>query len=44
MSEKRRYTRAELVEKLRERGFPISMAKMNKLCSPSENQGPPVDA
>jgi hypothetical protein len=41
---KRRYTRAELVDKLRERGFPVSMAKMNKLCSPSVGQGPPVDS
>jgi hypothetical protein len=41
---KRRYTRAELCAKLREAGYPISMAKLNKLCAPSINQGPPVDA
>ena len=39
---KRHYTRAELCAKLREIGFPISMAKLNKLCAPSENKGPPV--
>ena len=41
---KRRYTRAELCAKLREAGYPISMAKLNKLCAPLVNQGPPVDA
>jgi hypothetical protein len=41
---KRRYTRAELCAELRQLGFPISMAKLNKLCAPSENKGPPVDS
>jgi len=41
---KRRYTRAELCAELRELGFPISMAKLNNLCSPSVSQGPPVDS
>jgi hypothetical protein len=39
----RRYTRRELAEKLREHGFPISKAKLDKMCAPSENKGPPVD-
>jgi hypothetical protein len=41
---KRRYTRTELVDKLRELGYPISKAKMDKMCAPSVNQGPPVDS
>jgi hypothetical protein len=41
---RRRYTRAELREKLCELGFPISMGKLNKLCAPSVNQGPPIDS
>jgi hypothetical protein len=39
---KKRYTRAELGAELRARGFPISISKLNKLCAPSVNQGPPV--
>jgi hypothetical protein len=38
---KRRYRRAELCVELRQLGFPITMAKLNKLCAPSENKGPP---
>jgi hypothetical protein len=41
---KRRYTRAELVEKLNEHGYPISKAKMDKMCAPSIGQGPPVNS
>lgn len=39
---KRRYTRAELGAELRAHGFPISISKLNKLCAPSVNQGPPI--
>jgi hypothetical protein len=39
---KRHYTRAELCEKLRELGFPISFASLNKLCAPAIDKGPPV--
>jgi hypothetical protein len=41
---KRRLIRAELVKELNERGYPLSMATMNKLCSPLVNKGPPVDS
>jgi hypothetical protein len=41
---KRRYTRRELGAKLRELGYPISNSKLDKLCAPSVDQGPPVDA
>jgi hypothetical protein len=40
---KRRYTRTELCAELRERGYPISKAKMDKMCAPAIGQGPPVD-
>jgi hypothetical protein len=39
---KKRYARAELGAELRARGFPISISKLNKLCAPSVNQGPPT--
>jgi hypothetical protein len=40
---KRRYTRKELGAKLRELGLPISDSKLNKMCAPAQNLGPPVD-
>jgi hypothetical protein len=40
----KRYTRAELGAELRARGFPISTSKLNKMCAPAVNQGPPVDS
>ena len=41
---KRRYTRHELAAKLRELGYPVSKSKLDKMCAPSVNQGPPVDS
>jgi hypothetical protein len=41
---KQRYTRTELVAQLRERGYPITKSKMDKMCAPSAKQGPPVDS
>jgi hypothetical protein len=43
-SMKRRYTRTELVAQLRERGYPITKSKLDKMCAPSVNQGPPIDS
>jgi hypothetical protein len=40
---KRRLTRKELGAALRERGYPISDSKLNKMCAPAQNLGPPVD-
>jgi hypothetical protein len=40
---KKRCTRKQLGTKLRERGYPISDSKLNKLCAPSVGKGPPVD-
>jgi hypothetical protein len=37
-------TRVQLVEFLREHGYPISLSSMNKWCMPCLNQGPPVAA
>ncbi len=39
----KRYTRAELGAELRARGIPISTSKLNKMCAPAINQGPPID-
>jgi hypothetical protein len=41
---KRLLTRRELGEFLRGEGFPIGNSTINKLCSPSINDGPPVAA
>ena len=41
---KKRFTRAELGTELRKLGYPISISKLNKMCAPAVNQGPPVDA
>jgi hypothetical protein len=35
-------TRKPLLLKLNERGFPLTMSNLNKLCLPSVNGGPPV--
>jgi hypothetical protein len=40
---KPRLTRKQLGAKLRELGFPISDSKLDKMCAPSVDQGPPVD-
>ena len=40
---KQRYTRKELGAALRKLGLPISDSKLNKVCAPSVNLGPPVD-
>jgi hypothetical protein len=35
-------TRQQLHHELNERGYPISLAYLNRLCLPSRNQGPPA--
>jgi hypothetical protein len=37
---KPRMTRSEVVEHLREHGFPIGLATLDKLCAPACNEGP----
>lgn len=36
-------TRAELCEALREHGFPIALASLDRYCLPSVNIGPPSE-
>jgi hypothetical protein len=38
-----RLTRKQLAEFLTASGYPISYSVLNKLCMPSNGQGPPVD-
>ena len=39
-----RMTRRQLVEYLREQGFPVTLHAMNKFCAPARGEGPPVAA
>jgi hypothetical protein len=36
-------TRADLAELFKAHGFPITLSYLNFLCSPAQNQGPPVE-
>jgi hypothetical protein len=44
MSSRKRLTRKELIIYLREQGYPIGDSTFEKLCMPTVNEGPPVDA
>ena len=44
MTAKIRKTRPQLPNFLREHGHPYSKSTLDKLCAPSIDQGPPVDA
>ena len=37
-----RLTRKQLAKRLRERGYPIGDATLDKICAPAVGQGPPV--
>jgi hypothetical protein len=40
MSAARHFTRKQMVEYLRDQGFPVTMHAMNKYCAPARNEGP----
>jgi hypothetical protein len=44
MSVPKRLTRRQLVDFLRDEGFPVTLHAINKFCSPARNEGPPVAA
>ena len=44
MPQKIRKTRPQLVQLLREHGYPFGKSTLDKLCAPAVNEGPPVDA
>jgi hypothetical protein len=35
-------TRRQIVQHLRDQGFPIGLSTLNKLCAPAINTGPPI--
>ena len=39
-----RLTRSQLVEFLRNAGYPVTIHALNKSCMPSRNDGPPIDS
>jgi hypothetical protein len=44
MTPKIRKTRPQLVQFLRELGYPYGKSTLDKLCAPAVDRGPPVDA
>jgi hypothetical protein len=40
----KRLTRRQLVDFLRDEGYPVTLHAMNKFCSPARNEGPQVAA
>jgi hypothetical protein len=41
---KRRLTRKQVGQLLRDHGYPIGDGTLDRICSPAQNNGPPVDA